>query len=103
MSDVFTVQLGTERRAELFVRFVNVRSDVADYSVVLSVDDGDERATVRLYDGAHGRNELHRYTRSGGKQPAEIFHRGTLGEGMRSAIGAISIGHEQMIDAWTRS
>jgi hypothetical protein len=26
------------------------------------------------------KNELHRYTRDGGKQAAEVFDRGTLGE-----------------------
>jgi hypothetical protein len=33
---------------------------------------------VRVYDAAHGHNEMHRYTRSGGKEPGEVFHSGTL-------------------------
>lgn len=68
------------------VEFKTVRRDVVDYAVVLLVDVDGKIETVRVYDGAHGQNELHRYTRSGGKQPAEVVHDGTLGEGMRAAI-----------------
>jgi hypothetical protein len=56
----------------------------------------------RVYDGVHGRNELHRHTRGGGKQPAEVFHAGTLGEGMRAAITACVDGFENMIEGWDR-
>lgn len=66
------------------------------------MEEGEQIETVRVYDGAHGENELHRYTRQGGKQPAEIFHRGTLGEGMRVAIEAIKRGYQSMIEAWRR-
>ena len=48
------VEFGTDRRA------------VTDYSVVLLVDEGSGLQTVRVYDGAHGVNEMHRYTRSSG-------------------------------------
>jgi hypothetical protein len=58
--------------------------------------------TVRLYDGAHGENELHRYTREGGKQPAEVFHRGTLGQRMRAAIEEVERGYQAMIESWHR-
>ena len=54
------------------------------------------------YDGAHGENEMHRYTRQGGKQAAEVFHRDTLGAGMRAAIEAITRGYQPMIEAWRR-
>jgi len=40
-----------------------------------------EEQTVRVYDGSHGVNELHRYNRRGQKQSAEVFHPGTLGGG----------------------
>jgi hypothetical protein len=33
-------------------------------------------------------------------QIAEIFHRGTLGEGMRAALHAAESGHEAMIESW---
>jgi hypothetical protein len=75
--------------------------DVVDYSVVLVVEVDGRKETVRLYDGAHGENELHRYTRDGGKQAAEVFDRGTLGEGMRAAIEEIRRGYNEMIDAWS--
>jgi hypothetical protein len=55
-----------------------------------------------VYDGAHGKNELHRYTRSGGKQQAEVIHDGTLGEGMRDAIKHIRHGYGAMIEAWRK-
>lgn len=73
-----------------------------DYAVVLMIRLGHEIATVRVYDGAHGRNELHRFTRAGGKQPAELFHAGTLGEGMRSAISECRAGYDSMVEAWFR-
>jgi hypothetical protein len=52
------VEFGTDRRA------------VTNYSVVLVVDEGAGPQTVRVYDGTHGVNEMHRYTPAGGKQPA---------------------------------
>jgi hypothetical protein len=77
--------------------------DVIDYSVVLVIEVDGRMETVRVYDGAHGENELHRYTREGGKQAAEAFDRGTLGEGMRAAIDEIKGGYEEMIDGWHRA
>jgi hypothetical protein len=56
-----------------------------------------------VYDGAHGENDLHRYIREGGKQAAEVFDRGTLGEGMRAAIEQVERGYEEMIDGWHRA
>jgi hypothetical protein len=76
--------------------------DVTDYAVVLLVEEDERMETVRVYDGAHGENEMHRYTREGGKQAAEVFHRGTLGAGMRAAIEAVKHGHQPMIEAWRR-
>ena len=58
--------------------------------------------TIRVYDGAHGHNEMHRYKQSGGKQPGEPFHAGTLGEGMRAAIAEIERGYGGMIEGWKR-
>jgi len=89
----------------MHVEYKNERRgrEVADYSVVLVVERGDGTETVRLYDGAHGKNELHRYTRTGGKQAAEVFDRGNLGEGMRAAIEEIKHGYEEMIDGWHRA
>jgi hypothetical protein len=86
----------------MVVEFKTVRRDVVDYSVVLLVDVDGKIETVRVYDGAHGQNELHRYTRSGGKQPAEAVHDGTLGEGMRTAIMDMKSGYGAMIEAWSK-
>lgn len=85
------------------VEFRTDRAEVTDYAIVLVVQVGERFATVRVYDGAHGCNEMHRYARSGGKRPAEVFHRGTLGEGMRAAIEAIEHGYDEMIDGWYRA
>jgi hypothetical protein len=88
------------RGINLYVEFTTHRSDVLDYAIVLVVEAGGELETVRVYDGAHGRNELHRYTRPVGKQPALIVHRGSLGEGMRAAIKDVQRGYESMIESW---
>lgn len=85
------------------VQFETSRRNVVDYAVVLVVRDREIEHTVRVYDGAHGINELHRYTRSGGKQPAEVFHSGTLGDGMRDAIRQVASSYEAMIESWRSS
>lgn len=84
------------------VDFKTVRSDVVDYSIVLLAEVDGKLETIRVYDGAHGKNELHRYTRGGGKQRAEAVQAGTLGEGMRAAINDIKRGYGAMIEAWRK-
>jgi len=93
-------ELDEARGVYLFVKFHRHRAEVLDYALVLTVQHGDRLRTVRVYDAAHGRNEMHRYTRKLGKQPGEIFHRGTLGEGMRAAKRYIREGYEEMIEGW---
>lgn len=100
MSADYTRLLDRIRQVFLHVEFTTDRRDVTDYAIVLLVDIDDQLQTIRVYDGAHGENELHRYGRQGGKQAAEIFHRGTLGEGMRSAIEEAELGYEAMIESW---
>jgi hypothetical protein len=100
MSANYVVELGGAFGARLVVYFTTDRRDVVDYAVVLAVDHEEQSETVRVYDGAHGENEMHRYTRHSGKQAAEVFHRGTLGAGMRVAIEAVKRGYEPMIEAW---
>jgi hypothetical protein len=102
MSADYVVELDGALGAWMSVEFRTDRREVADYAVVLLVEEDEQIETVRVYDGAHGENELHRYTRHGGKQAAEVFHRGTLGEGMRAAIKAIVRGYQPMIEAWRR-
>jgi hypothetical protein len=95
--DVLDYEVG----ARVVVEFSTRGREVIDYAVVLTVDDEDgEAATVRVYDGAHGVTEMHRHDRAGEKAPAESFHAGTLGEGMRAAIVAVRTGYKEMIDAW---
>lgn len=88
--------------AVLRVEFSTSGGTIIDYAVVLLIAVGEDVATVRLYDAAHGFNEMHRYTRNGGKQAAVAFHPGTLGEGMRAAIAEIKRSYPQMIEGWER-
>jgi hypothetical protein len=92
--------LDATRTAWLTVRFETVRREVVAYAVVLSVDTNNARETVRVYDSAHGFNEVHRHTRRGGQLPGRPFH--TLGEGMRTAIADRADGYGTMIEAWHR-
>lgn len=84
------------------VDFKTVRRDVVDYSIVLLAEVDGKLETIRVYDGAHGKNELHRYTPNGGKQPGEAVHDGALGKGMRTAINDIKRGYGAMIEAWRK-
>lgn len=89
--------------ARLIIRYTHERGVIVDYAVVLVLPhDGAEQA-IRVYDGAHGANDMHRHTRSRGKASAESFHGGTLAEGMRIAIQAIETGYREMIDGWRTS
>lgn len=54
---------------------------IVDYAVILTVDDEAGEATVRVYDGAHGVDDMHRHNRRGEKAPATTFHVGTHGDG----------------------
>ncbi len=88
--------------AAIWVEFTTVRGKVTDYTVVLLLPTTDGVKTIRVYDAAHGFNEMHRYTRDGGKQRGTEVHSGTLGEGMRAAIGEIKMGYLKMIEGWER-
>lgn len=101
MSQRYRDVLDYETGARIVVEFVLDRRAVVDYAVVLTVnDEADEAVTVRVYDGAHGVNQMHRHDRAGKKASAETFHAGTLGEGMRAAIAAVRSGYQEMIEAW---
>ncbi len=84
----------------LSVEFTSEGREITDYAVVLLLERGEATETIRVYDGAHGHNEMHRYSRSEGKQPGTPFHSGTLGEGMRAAIEEIKRGYREMIEGW---
>ena len=102
MSADYTRLLDRARRVFLHVEFTTGRRTVIDYAIVLLIEVEGRLETVRVYDGAHGENELHRYGRQAGKEPAEIFHRGTLGEGMRAAIEETKRGYEAMTESWSK-
>jgi hypothetical protein len=88
--------------AMLRVEFATDGREITDYAVVLLLAVNDSTETIRVYDGAHGHNEMHRYTRSEGKQAGTPFYGGTLGEGMRAAISEIERGYAEMIEGWER-
>jgi hypothetical protein len=94
--DVLDYELG----ARIVVEFMTLRRQVVDYVVILTVGHGNGEAAVRVYDGSHGINDLHRHGAASGKAPAENFHAGNLGEGMRAAITALRDGYKEMIEAW---
>jgi hypothetical protein len=73
---------------------------VISYSVVLVALHEGEWHTVRVYDNAHGTNEMHRHTLAEGKQAAEPFHAGRAGEALRVARDEVISGYEKMIEAW---
>jgi hypothetical protein len=85
---------------ELVVWFMTDRGQVTSYSVILLVSEQDRIEPVRVYDNAHGVNEMHRHTRAAGKQPAERFIEGEYGGAMRAAIREVLAGYEKMVEAW---
>jgi hypothetical protein len=86
--------------AWITVQFTRRRRHITDYAVILLIRRSDQTHTIRVYDAAHGINEMHRYTQHDGKQAAETVHHGTLTEGLQAAIQAIQDSHPAMIEAW---
>ncbi len=89
-------------RADLLVWFISERGAVVSYAIVLVSYHQGAWHTIRVYDNAHGRNEMHRHTLRGGKQPGEQFTASSYGEAMRSARMEILAEYEMMIEAWRR-
>jgi hypothetical protein len=75
---------------------------VVDYTVILLLATPQGSETIRLYDSAHNYNEMHRYTRTDGKQTGKLFHSGSLGEGIQVALNDAKQGYLQMIEGWKR-
>ena len=88
------------RDAWMRVRLTTVDGVLTSYAVVLAALDGPTPRTIRVFDNAHGRNEMHRYTRSGGKERGETFHHGHPSEAAQAALLAVSEGWEEMVSAW---
>lgn len=97
---VYRDQLDAE--AEIEVRFVTRRGVLVEYAVVLLVEERGELRSVRVYDNAHGLNDMHRYNRAGEKQRAEAFHHGSASEALQSALSAVRDGYREMIESWRR-
>ena len=87
-------------QAEVLVWFVTERGKVVSYSVVLVAQHQGAWHTIRVYDNAHGQNEVHRHTLAGGKQSAESFLPGDFGEAMRAAQAEVLARYDKMIEAW---
>jgi len=102
LSGDYVIALVADESVKVHVRWTTRRREVTNYGVVLTLERAGEVMTVRVYDGAHGINEMHRYTRTGGKQPAEIFHAGDLGEGLRIARDDCQRRYPLMIEGWDR-
>ena len=102
MSPSYVLPIDPVLGIQMTVEFKTRGPEVTDYAVVLILNRAGRAETIRVYDAAHGRNEMHRYSSSGGKHSGVAFHSGTLGEGMRAAIEAIEYGHHQMIEGWER-
>lgn len=102
MSGAYVIALVPDESVKLHVRWATRRREVTDYAVVLTIEHDGVEDTVRVYDGAHDVNEMHRYTRTGGKQAAEIFHAGDLGEGLRGALDDCQRRYPLMIEGWDR-
>lgn len=100
MSGSYEEILDFELGVVMQVDFKTRRGTVIDYAIVLVVPIAGGLETIRVYDSAHGFNEMHRYTRVGGKQNGTEFHGGTLGEGMRAAIKEIKESYLTMIEGW---
>lgn len=101
MSGEYEVQLDDVPGAEMRVSFETEGGQVVEYSVVLVLATPFGVETIRVYDAAHGFNEMHRYAQADGKQDGVVFAFGTLGEGLRTAIEAIKQCHREMIEGWT--
>lgn len=76
---------------------------ITGYAVLLQVWEGGEWRTIRLIDNAHGRHEMHRYTRREGKRSAESFHHGKINDAIPDAIADLRDRWETILAAWKRS
>jgi hypothetical protein len=88
--------------ARMVVRW-DIERDVVGFAVLLQVDEDGDWRNVRLYDCSHeGRNDRHRYSREGVKEPPYEFLDGTPALAFREAIDLIRGEYERMIQEWRR-
>jgi hypothetical protein len=100
MSGYRREKLDQARGVVMIIDHTTERGVLVDYSVVLVLNSDVDPKTIRLYDGAYGRNEMHRFSSGGEKRSGDVFHRGTLSEGMQVAIKEIKRGYVRMIEGW---
>lgn len=93
-------ELNHELGVVLSVYFQTAGAEISEYALVLLLDSGGDRETIRVYDSSHGFNEMHRHTRDGGKQKGVVFSDATLGEGMRAAQEDMKERYLAMIEGW---
>ncbi|HEU4392264.1 MAG TPA: hypothetical protein VFR04_01375 [Solirubrobacterales bacterium] len=100
MSAAYDLVLSWLPEVILRVDHTTERGEVVDYTLILLLATAEGTQTIRVYDSAHGYNEMHRYGRGAGKRTGVQFHSGSLGEGMRSAIDDVKRGFDEMIEGW---
>ncbi len=89
-------------RDRMIVRW-EIERDVVRFAVTLLASVDGAWRTVVVFDCSHGdRNDRHRYSYDGVKDPAVTFHHGTPGEAMHDAIDLIRTDHERIIERWRR-
>ena len=85
------------------VDFTTVKGEVVGYSVVLLLSTPFTAETVRVYDAAHGFNEMHRYTPSQGASRMESSSTTVpLPRECKSPSMPAKHGHREMIEGWKR-
>ena len=102
MRQIAEYRVGLGPGVDLAARLVTVDGVLTEYALVLLCWDEGAWGTVRVFDNAHGGHEMHRYTRAGGKQSAELVHTASPSEAMNSAHSWIVGGWEEMVAAWKR-
>ena len=102
MSASYSVELDFPTGARALIAHWTKRGRVVGFRVVLLTGTSQGWETVRVFDSAHGFNEVHRYTQTGGKQTGTLFHSGTLAEGFTAAIDEVEKGYVAMIEGWRR-
>jgi hypothetical protein len=102
MRRTFVTDEDLDPRTRVVVRRSVAGSGTLTYAVTLLAYDDGLWHTIRLFDNAHGMNEMHRYTRTGGKQPAAVFHLGTAREAVEAAEEEVRQRWQAMVDGWRR-
>ncbi|MGH2903161.1 MAG: DUF7718 family protein [Solirubrobacteraceae bacterium] len=84
----------------VIVRYSRSGRPITRYAVVLLVLVDDVWEGVRLFDNHLDDHHMHRYTRTGGKQPPETFHPGPISAAMPAAIEHLKAHWEAIVESW---